>query len=326
MRRKWLLEVLRDETKSAVILFAVALVTLIWVFSPFSQTLFDFVNTEVSLGSFQMAIRTISSEYLLAVFFFIAGIELRQEISIGSLNSFKAGSVPVLAAVGGMIFPALIYLYLSPLDAGWGIPMATDLPFALGVIAIFGKRLSLEVRAFLLALAIVDDSLSVLAITFGTGHSSIHPTLIAVILGLIVPTRNEFSEKLRELIQPFSSGIVLPLFAITALAVPLNIAQLLNDQTAAISLARLIGKPLGVTIGAVLAIALLQSRASISIREIFVVGCVASIGFSVSLLFVNLSGFSPMQVTAATGAVIVAIPLSAALGAIASSMTKDPSK
>jgi NhaA family Na+:H+ antiporter len=326
MNRKWLTEVLRDETKSAFVLFSVTTATLLMVFSPLSSSLFDFANSQINLGFANTDLRSFASEYLLAIFFLIAGIELRYELTIGSLNTFKSASVPVMAAVGGMAVPALIYLTLSQSDAAWGAPMATDLPFALGVIAIFGKRLSFEVRAFLLALAIVDDALSVLVITFGLGHSSIHPTFIAVLIGLALPTRNNFADKVRHLLQPFSSGVALPLFAITALAIPIEISSLLNDETGAISAARLIGKPLGVTIGALLAVVVFRSRASIKTSEIFVVGCVASVGFSVSLLFVNLSGLSPAQLIDTTAAVIVAIPLCAALGAMASSMPKDPSR
>ncbi len=296
------------------------------VFSPISPQLFDFADTQISLGLINTDLRSFASEYLLAVFFLIAGIELRHELSKGSLNSFKSASVPVFAAIGGMVFPAIIYLNLSDVDSAWGAPMATDLPFALGVIAIFGKRLSLEVRAFLLALAIVDDALSVLVITFALGHASIHPTFVAVIIGLLLPSKNDLAEKIRHLAQPISSGIALPLFALTALAIPLNLSSLFNDQTSAIAIARLVGKPLGITLGALLAMALIQSRASISLKEIFTVGCVASIGFSVSLLFVNLSSLSQDHLISTTGAVIVAIPLSAALGAIACSMTKDPSR
>lgn len=326
MNRKWLTEVLRDETKSAFVLFSVTTATLLMVLSPLSSSLFDFANSQINLGFANTDLRSFASEYLLAIFFLIAGIELRYELTIGSLNTFKSASVPVMAAVGGMAVPALIYLALSQSDAAWGAPMATDLPFALGVIAIFGKRLSFEVRAFLLALAIVDDALSVLVITFGLGHSSIHPTFIAVLIGLALPTRNNFADKVRHLLQPFSSGVALPLFAITALAIPIEISSLLNDETGAISTARLIGKPLGVTIGALLAVVVFRSRASIKTSEIFVVGCVASVGFSVSLLFVNLSGLSPAHLIDTTAAVIVAIPLCAALGAMASSMPKDPSR
>lgn len=326
MNRKWLTDVLRDETRSALVLFGATAATLFIVFSPFSSSLFDFANREIDFGFVSTDLRSFASQYLLAVFFLIAGIELRYELSIGSLNTFKSASVPVMAAVGGMAAPALIYLTFSQSDAAWGVPMATDLPFALGVIAIFGKRLSFEVRAFLLALAIVDDALSVLVITFGFGHSSIHPTFIAVLIGLALPTKKDFADRIRHFIQPFSSGVALPLFAITALAIPIDVSSLLNDETVAISAARLVGKPLGVTLGALLAVVVFRSRASIRIREIFVAGCVASIGFSVSLLFVNLSGLSPAQLVNATAAVIVAIPLCAVLGAIASSMSKDPSR
>lgn len=326
MNRKWLLAVLRDETKSAFILFAVSISTILWVLSPFAEKLFSFANSQRSIGGFSVDLRTLASEYLLAIFFLIAGIELRQELTFGSLNSFKKAATPTFAAIGGMAVPALLFIVISNNDAAWGVPMATDLPFALGVIAIFGKRLSLEVRAFLLALAIVDDALSVLIITFAFGHATIHPTFIAVVIGLLIPSKNDVGEKIREILQPVSSGIALPLFAITALAVPITWQDLFSSDSFAVSSARLMGKPLGVFAGALIAIYLLKAVSSISKKEILVVGCVASLGFSVSLLFANLSGLSPRSLISITAAIIAAIPLCAALGAIASSMTKDPSK
>ena len=326
MNRKWISEVLRDETKSAFILFSIAAITLALALSPYAQSLINFANTEFAIGQFETNLRSFSSQYLLAIFFLIAGIELRHEISQGSLNTFRSGVVPVFAAIGGMATPALIYISVSSLNDGWGIPIATDLPFALGIIAIFGRRLSLEVRAFLLALAIVDDALSVLIIAFGLGHTSIHPTLIAVLIGLVIPPRNQIADRVRHFLQPISSGIALPLFAITALAIPIKLADFLNEQSFAISIARLAGKPIGITFGAMLAIYLFRARPSISVREILAVGATASIGFSVSLLFVNLSSFSQALIVDATAGVVVAIPLCAVLGGIVSFVTKDPSR
>jgi NhaA family Na+:H+ antiporter len=326
MYRKWLVSVLRDETKSAFILFFVSTATILWVLSPFADSLFKFAETPISIAFIDSDLRTIASEYLLAIFFLIAGIELRHELTSGSLDSFKKAATPAFAAIGGMVFPALIFIATSDQDAAWGVPMATDLPFALGVIAIFGKRLSLEVRAFLLALAIVDDALSVLVITFAFGHASIHPTFIAVIIGLAIPSKNGLGEKIREKLQPVSSGVALPLFAITALAVPVTFADFFSGQTFAVASARLIGKPVGVLVGALIAIYVFKAISSISRKEILIVGCVASIGFSVSLLFANLSGLSQVQLIAITAAIIAAIPLCAGLGAFAASMPKGPSK
>lgn len=320
MNRKWLLSVLRDETKSAFILFIVSLVTIVLVLSPLAKDLISIANLQISAGFFNMDLRTFASEYLLAVFFLIAGIELRYELTSGSLDSFKKAATPTLAAIGGMVLPALIFISISDVDAAWGVPMATDLPFALGVIAIFGKRLSLEVRAFLLALAIVDDALSVLIITFAFGHSTIHPTFVAVIIGLIIPNKYELGEKIRHIVQPISSGVALPIFAVTALAVPIRFQDLFTEQSFAVSAARLIGKPAGVVLGALIAIYLFKAVSSIARFEILIVGCIASIGFSVSLLFASLSGLNETSLISITGAVIAAIPLCAIMGGFAASL------
>lgn len=106
---------------------------------------------------------------LMAVFFFVVGLELKREIIAGELSNPRKAILPIVAALGGMIVPALIYLYLNPIGEvhqGWGIPMATDIAFALGVLYLLGSRIPLTLKVFLTALAIVDDLGAVLVIAF----------------------------------------------------------------------------------------------------------------------------------------------------------------
>ncbi len=103
----------------------------------------------------------------MVVFFFVVGLEIKRELVAGQLSTFKKAVVPVAAALGGMIAPALLYAWFNPAGdaaAGWGIPMATDIAFALGVLALFGARVPVGLKVFLTALAIADDLGAVLVI------------------------------------------------------------------------------------------------------------------------------------------------------------------
>ena len=107
------------------------------------------------------------NDALMAIFFFVIGMEIKKEIIEGELSKIKQASLPIAAAIGGMIFPAFVYYFFNPefpFNKGWGIPMATDIAFALGVLSLFGKKIPKELKIFLLALAIVDDLGAILVI------------------------------------------------------------------------------------------------------------------------------------------------------------------
>lgn len=165
---RWVGNALRKETTGGVLLLVAAVVALIWAnldFSSYTQ-LRDYtfgpaeLNLNLSMGKW-------AADGLLAIFFFVAGMELKHELTVGSLSDRSVAAVPIAAAVGGMIVPALIFLALNtgqPTASGWGIPMATDIAFALAVLAVAGKSLPIELRAFLLTLAVVDDLGAILVI------------------------------------------------------------------------------------------------------------------------------------------------------------------
>ena len=130
-------------------------------------------NASIHLGTFSidMSLEQWVNDGLMAVFFFVVGLEIKREMMVGELKSFKHSALPILAALGGMIFPALIYTifnYGTPTSNGWGIPMATDIAFAIGILSLLGNRVPLGLKVFLTALAIVDDlgSIVVLAIFY----------------------------------------------------------------------------------------------------------------------------------------------------------------
>jgi NhaA family Na+:H+ antiporter len=131
------------------------------------------INADFAIGSFKLEMSLLHwvNDALMAIFFFVVGLEIKREMMVGELSSFKQASLPIFAAAGGMLFPALIYLFFNagtPSANGWGIPMATDIAFSLGVISLLGSRIPLSLKIFLTALAIVDDigAIIVLAIYY----------------------------------------------------------------------------------------------------------------------------------------------------------------
>ncbi|MBC7540632.1 MAG: Na+/H+ antiporter NhaA [Bacteriovorax sp.] len=151
------------EASSGIILFACAIAGLVWANSPFEDSYHTFWQNSIAGMSFHHWI----NDGLMAIFFLFVGLEIKREIIQGELSSKQKASLPIAAAFGGMIIPALIYVYINrgTIGAtGWGIPMATDIAFALGVLTLFGKRVPASLKLFLTAFAIVDDMGAVLVI------------------------------------------------------------------------------------------------------------------------------------------------------------------
>ena len=167
---------LHHESVGGVILMVCAVLALLCANLPQLQFINEIWHTPIGIviGSFslQMSLAHWINDGLMAVFFFVVGLEIKREMMVGELSSFKKASLPIFAAVGGMVAPAVIYAlfnFSSPDSiSGWGIPMATDIAFALGVLSLLGKRVPLGLKVFLTALAIVDDlgAIIVLAIFY----------------------------------------------------------------------------------------------------------------------------------------------------------------
>jgi len=161
----------RKQVASSVLLLAATVLALIWANSNISETYHSFWHTKISLdfGEFHISKSLVHwiNDGLMALFFFTVGLEIKRELLVGELASPKKALLPVIAALGGMLVPGLIYIAFnlgsSNLD-GWGIPMATDIAFALGAVAIFGHKLPVNLRIFLAAFAIADDLGAVLVI------------------------------------------------------------------------------------------------------------------------------------------------------------------
>ena len=159
------------EAASGIALIVFTLFALLWANSPWSESYYHLLHTEfrISVGGFYFAhsLQHIVNDAFMCIFFFIIGLELKREFVNGELKNPKSASLPIFAAIGGMIVPALIFLFLndSPESKnGWGVVMATDIAFAVGVMALLGSRVSNELKIFLLTLAVVDDIGAILVI------------------------------------------------------------------------------------------------------------------------------------------------------------------
>ena len=142
------------------------------------------------MGS-EMCIRdSLINDGLIAIFFFVVGLEIKRELVVGELQTIRAAGLPTLAAIGGMVTPALLYFVLNPSGpeaAGWGIPLATDIAFAVGILSLLGNRVPTPLKLFLLALAIVDDigAIAVIALFFTEEINFVWLATAVVLLSLI---------------------------------------------------------------------------------------------------------------------------------------------
>jgi NhaA family Na+:H+ antiporter len=153
-----------SEVIGSILLLACTLVALAWANSPWAGVYDNLLHTYLGVSwgdvAFKLNLHHWINDGLMVIFFFVVGLEIKRELVIGELSSFDKAALPVAAALGGMVAPALLFVALNQGGAGargWGIPMATDIAFALGILAIFGKRVPLGLKVFLTALAIADD-------------------------------------------------------------------------------------------------------------------------------------------------------------------------
>ncbi|MCB0829918.1 MAG: Na+/H+ antiporter NhaA [Solirubrobacterales bacterium] len=175
-----LTDFLDDEVLGGVILLAAAIAALVWANSPWSDSYFSFwgsyLNVDLGAIDIKLDLQHWINDLLMAVFFFVVGVEIKRELVSGELQNHRDAAVPVLAALGGVALPAIIFTLIAGGGAaadGWAIPAATDIAFAVGILALLGKRVSNGVRVFLLTIAIVDDIVAILiiALFYGDGFS-----------------------------------------------------------------------------------------------------------------------------------------------------------
>jgi NhaA family Na+:H+ antiporter len=186
---------LEQETSSAALLIGAAVVALVWVNSPWSGSYHWLWSTHLSIGvgsaSIDLDLRRWVDDGLMSLFFLVVGLEIKREFVTGELRRPRERVLPVAAALGGMLVPALVYLAVVPGHgrAGWGIAMPTDIALALGVLAIAGRRAPPGVKAFLLALAIVDDLGSIVVIALVYSNAVDWPAVgVAAAVVLVIAT------------------------------------------------------------------------------------------------------------------------------------------
>jgi len=182
----------RTEASSGMVLLACAAIALIWANSVWGQGYYDFWHTylKASFGGYElkMSLAHFVNDGLMVIFFFVVGLEIKREIIAGELASPRKAALPIVAAVGGLALPAVVYLVFNATGEGadgWAIPAATDIAFAVGVMALLGKRAPVSLKVFLTALAIVDDigAVIIIALFYSEGLSL---TLLLIANGIIV--------------------------------------------------------------------------------------------------------------------------------------------
>jgi NhaA family Na+:H+ antiporter len=185
----------RTESAGGVVLLACAALALGWANSPWAESYFHLWETHVGVSLagrvLDLSLHHWINDGLMAVFFFVVGLEIKREMLVGELSSARQAALPIAGALGGMLVPAGIYAAINaggPGSAGWGIPMATDIAFALGVLALLGPRVPVVLKVFLTALAIADDIGAVLVIALFYTSDLAWSALLAggVVLGALI--------------------------------------------------------------------------------------------------------------------------------------------
>ncbi len=402
---------LRIEAAGGLLLVIATVGALGWSNSPWSESYHDILNTHISVhfGDFLRLDETVEhwvNDALMAIFFFVVGLEIKRELVAGELRDPRAAVLPAVAAAGGMIVPALFYVIVNRGGVGvdgWGIPMATDIAFAIGVVSLLGKRVPGAMKVFLLTLAIVDDigAIAVIAIFYTNDlspgwllasiitilvvvamrfmkiwyvpayvavgmflwlavfESGIHATIAGVVLGLLcpaVPLKNaadsgpdehigqatqgqpsativrrasfelreqvSVAERLQNLLHPFSSFIIIPIFALANAGIEISGATIAtavkSNVTIGVIVGLVLGKLVGVSvftwIGVKSGISRLPRGASWI--HVFGLSALAGIGFTVSLFITGLAFDDSIIIDEAKLGILAASMAAAVIGAL----------
>ena len=384
---------------SGLIMLGFALAGLILANLPVTAHLFESIaETHVAIPwtNIDLPLGHWAQDGLLTIFFLMVGLDLKQELTTGSLSNPKAAAVPMICAVGGMLVPPVLFLGVTALFSrfappspglqriasgelfdyatvaqGWAIPTATDIAFSLAVLALFARALPGSIRAFLMTLATVDDLLAIIliAVFFSSlsgwwwfigialcaaawaclvrlkrvpwiiaglvgilawvcmFEAGVHPTLAGVLVGLLTPSREMHgertprAERYHDKLQPLSSLLALPLFALFATGVrfsSLTWGLFISPVVVGIIVALVVGKPLGIVATAWMATHLggLKLARGLRVRDLIPAACACGIGFTVSFLIASLAYDNPDLSAESRFGVLVASLLAAAVSGV----------
>jgi NhaA family Na+:H+ antiporter len=400
-----LVDFLHTEAAGGVVLLVATAAALLWANSPFEDSYTDLWHTHLSITlgnrTLDLDLQEWVNDGLMTIFFLIVGLEIKRELVEGELRDPRRAAMPAIAALGGMIVPALVYAAVNAggdAAGGWGIPMATDIAMAVGVLSLLSRRVPPTLKLFLLALAIVDDigAIVVIAIFYSSGvetsllalaagllvvvalvkragvrrigvyavlgvalwlaveESGVHPTLVGVALGLMAPTQplrqSQFIDEealtdlssagaahetavmaresvsvvewLEHLLHPWTSFVILPLFALANAGIPLSSEALSDAASSTVTLGVVLGLVVGKLVG-VSAFVWLAARlrlgalpAGATRRNIAGIAALAGIGFTVSIFIAGLAFSDARRQNEAKVGILVASVLAAGLGSL----------
>ena len=387
------------ESIGGLVLLIATAVAIGWANSPWSDQYHHILEQHLTLNvpllfSVELAIEEWINDGLMAIFFFVVALEIKRELLFGQLSTPRRAALPVIAAFGGMVVPAVLYLSINAggeAVRGWGIPMATDIAFALGALALLGRRVPLELRMLLLGLAVVDDlgAIMVIAVAYSESldfmqiglaavligamllanrlgisqapvtaalafliwvavlKSGVHATVAGVLVGALTPTRPIFSqeefgqeadgllaeyrasmvvegddrtetilgefeelvqgtesplERLERMIHPWSSYVILPVFALANAGIEITADGIreaaTNSVTLGVVLGLAVGKVVGITVFPWLAsrFGLTELPNTVSWTHVIGIGLLGGIGFTVAIFIAGLAFENPVLV------------------------------
>ncbi|MBT9521531.1 MAG: Na+/H+ antiporter NhaA [Dechloromonas sp.] len=358
-----------SEKSSGVVLILCTILSLLVANSAFGPAYLDFWHIKVA----GLSLEHWANDALMAVFFLFVGLELEREFYVGELSNFRKALLPIIAAVGGIVVPAGIHFALNadtPTQAGAGIPMATDIAFALGVLALLGSRVPASLKVFLTALAVMDDlgAIVVIAIFYTTQFSpayllaafavfgvllvlnrlrvmallpyllggalmwflmlksGVHATIAGVLLAFAIPfsgngdDESSPSHHLEHLLSKPVAFVVLPIFALANTGIVISAGwqqELLSSNSLGILGGLVLGKPLGILLASLLAVAVgvCALPGDLKRRHILGAGLLGGIGFTMSIFITNLAFAGSVElVNASKMAILMASLVAGALG------------
>ncbi|WP_196592393.1 Na+/H+ antiporter NhaA [Pectinatus frisingensis] len=374
-----------NEAASGFVLLLCAVLAMIIANTALNKTYEQILHMQFSLMGFNLSILHWVNDGLMAVFFFTVGMEIKREVLFGELQSISATILPIVAAIAGMIVPALLYSAVN-IDsgglAGWGIPMSTDIAFSLGVLSMAAGNVPRSIAVFLTTLAVVDDlgaiivialfysnSVSLTVLLYGLAalaaalaanklavknifiylfwgviawfffyNAGVHPTIAGVILGLLIPADKSQNadksllHKLEYKVVPFSTWVVMPIFALVNAGVKLDMSNFANMEgsflpiAAGIILGLTVGKPLGIfgVTALLFKFKVIKMPEKTSYIHFLGAGSLGGIGFTMSLFIASLAFSGSIEyLTAAKVGIIIASCLSGLLGMIILKLTNN---